>query len=226
MTEELLIAKNISKEYKNPQKVTVLEDISLRACRGETIAILGPSGVGKSTLLNILGTLESSTHGTLTIKNEKSPFRNPAKLRSESIGFIFQSYHLLNEYTTLENVLMPAKIARKSTNRFSESYQRAIKLLDKVGMLHRKDHHTKLLSGGEKQRVAIARALCNDPDIILADEPSGNLDEQNSSAIHSLLIDCAKTLKKTLILVTHNTELAALCDARYLLKEGKLIPLN
>ncbi|PCI92497.1 ABC transporter ATP-binding protein [Candidatus Aerophobetes bacterium] len=224
--EQLLIASHISKDYNSPQKVTVLEDVSLKVHRGETIAILGPSGVGKSTLLNILGTLETETSGTLSILGNPSPFKNAAKIRSESIGFIFQSYHLLNEYTTLENVLMPAMIARKPTHKNSESYKRALMLLEKVGISHRKNHFAKLLSGGEKQRVAIARALCNNPDIILADEPSGNLDEHNSSIIHNMLVDCAKTLNKALILVTHNQELASLCDIRYLLREGKLESLS
>lgn len=220
--EELLIASHLSKVYQSPEEITVLEDVSLKVLRGETVAILGPSGVGKSTLLNILGTLETESNGTLSILGHMSPFKNPAKIRLESIGFIFQSYHLLNEYTTLENILMPARVARKPIHKNSESYKRAILLLDKVGMSHRKNHLVKLLSGGEKQRVAIARALCNNPDIILADEPSGNLDEQNSKVIHNLLIDCAKSLNKALILVTHNNELAALCDTRYLLRKGKL----
>ena len=222
MEESLLVAQNLKKEFLIPEKHTVLEAICLEVKKGETVAILGPSGVGKSTLLNILGTLEMQTEGVLKINGQTSPFKNASKLRSESIGFIFQSYNLLNEYSTLENVLMPARIARKPIKKGSLSYKRACMLIDKVGMTHRKDHLVKLLSGGEKQRVAIARALCNDPDLILADEPTGNLDEKNSSAIHQILIDCAKTFQKGLILVTHNHELASLCDVKYLIKDGLL----
>jgi lipoprotein-releasing system ATP-binding protein len=218
----ILKAKNISKSYKTPHEVCIIKDISLQIMRGETIAILGPSGVGKSTLLNILGTLEQPTRGSLEISNKNTSYDNLDILRNHHIGFIFQSYHLLEEYTSLDNVLMPAKIGRKKTSSHSHAFQRAIMLLDRVGMAHRSSFLTKLLSGGEKQRIAIARALCNDPDIILADEPTGNLDEHNSRLIQTLLIECAKEFHKALIVVTHHQELAKLCDKRFLLKEGIL----
>lgn len=223
MQEDLILSlQNISKSYEHPAKIWILKDLFLEAKKGETIAILGPSGVGKSTLLNILGTLENPSSGSLTLFTHSFPFKSPEKLRNESIGFIFQSYHLLNEYTSLENILMPAKIARKPTHKSSPSYKRALELLEQVSMSDKIHHLTKLLSGGEKQRIAIARALCNDPSLILADEPSGNLDEENAKIIHDLLLTCVKKQNKTLILVTHNMNLANLCDTRYLLTEGQL----
>lgn len=224
MTEPpvILKAKNLSKNYYTPSPVCVLKDISLEIKQGETIAILGPSGIGKSTLLNILGTLEAPTTGSLEIGGNNFSNSNLAKIRNTHIGFIFQSYHLLEEYTALENVLMPAKIKRQSISPNSLAFKRATMLLEKVSMTPRTNFLTKLLSGGEKQRIAIARALCNDPSIILADEPTGNLDEHNSHLIHTLLIDCAKEFNKTLIVVTHNQDLATLCDKRFLLKEGVL----
>lgn len=222
----ILKAEKLSKHYYAPNPICVLKDISLEVKEGETLAILGPSGIGKSTLLNILGTLEKPTTGSLEIVGNNSSQGNLAKIRNNHIGFIFQSYHLLEEYTSLENVLMPAKIGRQSLSQDSPSFKRALMLLEKVGMTQRSNFLTKLLSGGEKQRIAIARALCNDPAIILADEPTGNLDEYNSQLIHTLLIDCAKEFNKALIVVTHNQDLAKLCDKRFLLKEGVLEPME
>lgn len=215
-------AEALCKSYLGGQHVSVLNNVSLVILEGETIAILGPSGVGKSTLLNILGTLEQPTSGSLEIGAININKANLSALRNHHIGFIFQSYHLLEEYTALENVLMPAHIARKSTKEHSPAKLRALMLLEKVGMSHRAHFLTKLLSGGEKQRIALARAFCNDPELILADEPTGNLDEYNSKLIHRLLIDCAKSFKKALVVVTHDQELAKLCDRRFLLKEGVL----
>lgn len=220
--ETILKAQHISKCYKTPDAICVLKDISLEVLKGETIAILGPSGIGKSTLLNILGTLEKPTSGFLEVAHQNLSEANLDILRNRHIGFIFQSYHLLEEYTSLDNVLMPARIGRKPISKDSSAFKRALLLLEKVSMSHRSSFLTKLLSGGEKQRVAIARALCNDPDIILADEPTGNLDEHHSHLIQTLLINCAKELNKALIVVTHNQELAKLCDKRFLLKEGVL----
>lgn len=218
----ILKAEKISKYYNTPSPLCVLKEISLEIKQGETIAILGPSGIGKSTLLNILGTLEKPSSGSLEIAGHSLNQSNLAKIRNDHIGFIFQFYHLLEEYTSLDNVLMPAKIGRRPVSSNSSSFKRALMLLEKVEMSHRSSFLTKLLSGGEKQRIAIARALCNDPAIILADEPTGNLDEYNSRLIHTLLIECAKEFNKALIVVTHNQELAKLCDKRFLLKEGVL----
>ncbi len=185
---------------------------------GQTLAITGKSGEGKTTLLHILGTLESPSSGELAFGLSASP----AVLRNRFIGFVFQTYNLLEDCTVLENVLMPAYIARMQTRKGSPAYNRALSLLEEVGLQDRIHFPAKLLSGGEKQRVAIARALCNDPELILADEPSGNLDHAHSFAIHQLLIGCAKKRNKALVIVTHDLELAKLCDTTRTLMDGVL----
>lgn len=221
----ILQAKNLRKSYpalpwKNgrndvlEQEVQVLASVSLSIAKGESIAICGRSGEGKTTLLHILGTLEQPDSGELEIAGQKLTRFNAAHLRNQQIGFVFQSYNLLEDFTTLENVLMPARIARKPAER-----KKGLELLQLVGLQERADFPAKLLSGGERQRAAIARALCNDPHLILADEPTGNLDRTNSKRIGEILL----SLKKTLILVTHDPELAALCHKQYVLQEGKLL---
>ena len=183
---------------------------------------MGSSGEGKSTLLHILGTLEQPSSGQLEICGQPTDTSSLPSLRNRHIGFIFQSFNLLEEDTVLDNVLMPARIAREPTHSRSPAYRRALQLLEKVGLSSRIRFLAKLLSGGEKQRVAIARALLNNPDLILADEPSGNLDYGNSQAIHQLLLMLTKEEGKTLVIVTHDSELASLCDKTYQLKDGKL----
>ena len=178
---------------------------------------MGPSGVGKSTLLHILGTLDTPTEGKLEIAGQNALTACAATLRNRHIGFIFQNYNLLDEYSVIDNVLMPTKIAR-----ISDKEDLAKNLLEQVGLKDHMHHLAKQLSGGEKQRAAIARALCNHPDLILADEPTGNLDDANSKNIHELLITSAKTLSKGLIVVTHNHELAKQCDVIYILQGGCL----
>ena len=205
-----LIAKHISKSFHYPEKVIVLSDISLDVKKGESIAICGRSGSGKTTLLHILGTLDKADSGEIFIEGQKVMTHNASFFKQHVIGFVFQSYNLLEDFTALENVLMPARIARKSTNR-----DKGLQLLEQVGLSLRADFPVKLLSGGERQRVAIARALCNDPQIILADEPSGNLDATNGQAIGSLLLSLVREKGKSLILVTHDAQLASLCDRRY-----------
>ncbi|HSX11677.1 MAG TPA: ABC transporter ATP-binding protein [Chlamydiales bacterium] len=206
----ILKASHIFKSYP---KVKVLSGISLSVAAGESIAICGRSGEGKTTLLHILGTLEEPDSGTLEINGEPLTRSNASHLRNEQIGFVFQAYNLLEDFTALENVLMPARIARRSAER-----KKGLELLSLVGLEERADFPAKLLSGGERQRVAIARALCNDPSLILADEPSGNLDRANAKRIGEILI----SLKKSLILVTHDPDLAALCDRKYVLQDGIL----
>lgn len=218
----ILKAKKIRKTFHEPVKVDLLKGIDLTVQRGETVAIVGRSGEGKSTLLQVLGTLEPPTIGALTIADQEISFFNKSLIRNKHIGFVFQSFHLLEDYTALENILMPARIARRDTSPGSEARTRALELLDTVGLDARAHFNTKLLSGGEKQRVAIARALCNDPDILFADEPSGNLDKQTSKVIHDLLLNFAKKTGKALIVVTHDPELASLCDSRYTLQDGIL----
>lgn len=218
----ILKAQAIHKAFYNPLSIQILRGVDLTIMRGDTIAILGRSGEGKSTLLQILGTLESACSGSLEIANQTVNNFNKSKIRNKNLAFIFQSFHLLEDYTALENVLMPASIARNNISQGSFAYTRACQLLEKVGLDARRHFNTKLLSGGEKQRVAIARALCNDPDIIFADEPTGNLDKQTSQHIHNLLLDLAHTQGKALIVVTHDTDLAAMCSRRFRLCEGVL----
>lgn len=218
----VLRARQITKRFLTPTPIVVLKEIDLEINRGESIAIVGKSGEGKSTLLHILGTLEKPSSGTLEICEHNTAHSSLSLLRSQHIGFIFQSYNLLDDYTVLDNVLMPAKIARKPTHKGSIAYQRALKLLENVGLESRAGFLAKLLSGGEKQRAAIARALCNDPDLILADEPSGNLDHFHSQEVHSLLINLARDLNKSLIVVTHDKDFSSLCDKTLLLKDGNL----
>jgi lipoprotein-releasing system ATP-binding protein len=207
----ILKARNIQKSYP---KVPVLTDISLTVAAGETVAICGKSGVGKTTLLHILGTLEEPDSGELEISGVRLTRHNGAKLRNQQIGFIFQAYNLLEDFTALENVLMPARIARLAASR-----QKGLDLLEQVGLVDRADFPVKLLSGGERQRVAIARALCNDPNLILADEPTGNLDRANAKMIGDLLL----SLHKSLIIVTHDSAIAELVEKRYLLQDGSLL---
>lgn len=220
--DPILLAKHISKSYYYPAKVTILHKLDLEVMRGETVAIIGRSGQGKSTLLQILGTLEKPCEGQLTIAGHPITAFNCGKIRNQHISFIFQSFHLLEDYTALENVLMPAKIARRSTAVGSEAYENGLASLKRLGLYERAHFNTKLLSGGEKQRVAIARALCNDPDIIFADEPSGNLDKQTAAEIHQILLNFAHEKNKTLIVVTHDLDLAHLCSKQYVLDNGSL----
>jgi lipoprotein-releasing system ATP-binding protein len=218
----ILRAKKISKSFKSPIDVTILKNISLEINAGETVAIMGKSGEGKTTLLHILGTLESPTEGSLEICGMAASSSNWNYLRNQKIGFIFQAYNLLEDYTVLENILMPAKIAHQDTQPGSPAHQRALELLAEVGLTHRADFPAKLLSGGEKQRAAIARAFLNDPALILADEPSGNLDHAHSTIIYNLLLGAAQKRGKALIVVTHDRELAALCKKTYSLMDGVL----
>lgn len=222
MEKIILKASNLRKSFYNPVKVNILDGVDLEVYRGETVAIMGRSGEGKSTLLQILGTLENACSGDLEIDGLPVTVFNKSKIRNQKLAFIFQSFHLLEDFSALENILMPARIARANTAKGSTHYERACHLLEQMGLADRKGFNTKLLSGGEKQRVAIARALCNNPDIIFADEPSGNLDKQTAAMIHDLLISLAKKENKTLIIVTHDKDLAGLCDKNYTLSAGKL----
>lgn len=222
MPDKILEATAIKKSFFVPQRVPVLKKVDLDVYPGDTIAITGRSGQGKSTLLQILGTLEPPCDGELKIASHAVSRFNKSALRRNHLAFIFQSFHLLEDYTALENVLMPAKIARESVSKGSAAYKRCLELLERVGLSNRAHFHTKLLSGGEKQRVAIARALCNDPSVIFADEPSGNLDLETSAAIHELLIEFVTSSHKALIVVTHNPELAAMCKSHYELHDGVL----
>lgn len=218
----LLKAAHIHKTFYDPETVVILEDISLEIYRGESVAIVGRSGEGKSTLLHILGTLEDPCHGELFIADEKVTLYNKSSLRNEKMGFVFQSFHLLEDYTALENVLMPARIARRPTGLHSEARETALQLLDQVGLYSRAHFRTTLLSGGEKQRVALARALCNDPLLIFADEPTGNLDRHHAELINQQLLNFAHHQSKGLLIVTHDEALASLCTKQFELKNKML----
>jgi lipoprotein-releasing system ATP-binding protein len=219
----ILKAYNLSKIYKTPLEVAILEGVSLEVFPGETIAIIGKSGEGKTTLLHLLGTLEEPTSGTVEICGEIATPQKSPLLRNAHIGFVFQSYHLLEDYTVLENVLMPARIGKEDIQPGSPTYKYALELLAEVGLSHRALFPAKLLSGGEKQRTAIARALINNPAIILADEPSGNLDHAHSQAIYTLLLNETRKRNKALVVVTHDLTLASQCKKTYALQDGKLV---
>jgi lipoprotein-releasing system ATP-binding protein len=219
---KIVKAKGITKRFYTPAHIEVLKRVDLEIERGESVAIVGKSGEGKSTLLHILGTLEKSCNGQLEICGQNTSHASLAKLRNAHIGFIFQSYNLLDDYTVLDNVLLPARIARRAVHPGSAAHSNALELLEIVGLKDRAEFPAKLLSGGEKQRAAIARALCNDPDLILADEPTGNLDHFHSQEIHSLLISLSEDFNKSLIVVTHDKDLSALCSRTLMLKDGNL----
>ncbi len=218
----ILRAKKLTKSFKQPGLVQVLDALDLEVADGEKLAIMGKSGEGKSTLLHLLGALESPSGGTLEFRGDSYEKIGHTKLRRSHFGFIFQDFNLLEEYTALENVLMPAKIARKNVNKGSSAHEKALLLLEQVGLFQRAHFLGKYLSGGEKQRVSLARALMNDPDLILADEPSGSLDSKTSQAMYELLFSSVNAHKKTLIVVTHDTTLASLCDRTLTLHLGKL----
>lgn len=219
----ILEAKNVKKAFRYPISTEILKDVCLTLTRGESVAIMGSSGEGKTTLLHILGALEEASSGEIFIDGHPLSQSKRSTLLNSFIGFVFQAFHLLEDYNVIDNVLMPARIARKSTNKLSAARKRAESLLEEVGLSHRLTHFTKLLSGGEKQRVAIARALCNDPPLILADEPTGNLDHESSKTISQLLLSCVKEGDKSLLIVTHDQELASLCDRTLILRDGVLM---
>jgi lipoprotein-releasing system ATP-binding protein len=218
----ILEVNDLEKSLPHPDGRALFSSVSFQLNKGETIAIMGPSGVGKSSLLHILGTLDSHSKGALFIEGKEVGSQDVDWIRNEKIGFIFQSYHLLEDYTVIENVLMPLKIKRASTRKGSLGYQKAIDLLSLVGLSDSFYKVAKNLSGGEKQRVAIARALINDPLLILADEPTGNLDETCGKKVTELLLSCAKKFQKGLIVVTHNTQLFNQCDKKFILRNGLL----
>ena len=221
----LLLAQNLHKKFAHPIEIHLLRGVDLQVHSGEAVAVTGRSGEGKSTLLNLLGMLETPSQGELQIVSQPVTVWNKRRLRNRHVAFIFQAFHLLEDYSVLDNVLMPARIARMKVHKNSSAYQRAWELLALVGMENRAHFSTRLLSGGEKQRVAIARALCNDPELILADEPSGNLDRVTADGIHKLLIDLAHEQKKGVLIVTHNQDLASLCDRQLVLEAGVLEPV-
>lgn len=208
---------NINKSYGD---LHVLKGIDLSVTKGEIVSIVGKSGAGKSTLLHILGTLDESDQGQLWIDDvevSKLSQKEIAKFRNKKIGFIFQFHHLLNEFTATENVAIPAFIAGKAKEK---SLNRAKELLDYLGLADRISHKPNELSGGEQQRVAVARALMNEPAVVYADEPTGNLDKATSEELHNLLFRLREEMNQTFVIVTHNEELARLSDRTIIMEDG------
>ncbi len=224
MKEVILESVNLSKEYMSTGTgvVRVFHNISFALTRGDIVALTGASGSGKSTLLNILGSLDKPTSGKVLLENEALNELSPEKLsqmRNKKIGFIFQFHHLLPEFTALENVMMPALIAGTSD---SASSRRAEELLTEVGLAERMKHKPSELSGGEAQRVAVARAFMMQPSLILADEPTGNLDEINSMKLFDMMLTLAQRYEQTFLIATHNIELAKRATRHMHLEKGVL----
>lgn len=216
----MVSTKNIIKSYGS---LPILKGVSLEVQQGEIVSIVGASGAGKSTLLHILGTLEKPDSGTLMIDQTKVFELSPKKLalfRNQKIGFVFQFHHLLPEFSAIENVCIPAWIAGTGKK---EAMKKAMELLEILNLKDRAEHKPNELSGGEQQRVAIARALINNPAIVLADEPTGNLDSQNSKAIFDIINNLRNQFGQTFIMVTHNQELADLSDRALTMVDGKTI---
>jgi lipoprotein-releasing system ATP-binding protein len=204
------------------EPITVLDGVSLQVARGEMVAIVGASGAGKSTLLHLLGALDQPTSGWVRIDGEQLDARTDDELsamRNRQVGFVFQFHHLLREFSARENVMMPLRIAGWDEARAS---RRATDLLERVGLAARMEHRPAALSGGEQQRTAVARALATDPKILLADEPSGNLDHQNSERLHDLFVALSRDLEIAMVIATHNRSLAMRADRVLLLEDGHL----
>lgn len=219
----MITTKNIHKYYGDVQ---VLKGVNLHIKKGEIVAIVGPSGAGKTTLLQILGTLDKpliSEEFNLSLNDTSLQSLSDKELssfRNNHIGFIFQFHQLLPEFTALENVCIPAFIGKKSKK---ETEKRAKEILDFLGLSHRINHKPNELSGGEQQRVAVARALINNPAVILADEPSGNLDSESAKNLHELFFKLRDEFGQTFVLVTHNEELAAMADRKLTMKDGVIV---
>jgi len=216
----MISGKNIHKSYGT---LEVLKGIDLEISKGEIVSIVGASGAGKTTLLQIIGTLDKPTSGSILFDNQEIAMLNDKKLasfRNMNIGFVFQFHHLLPEFSAIENLCIPAYIAGiqpKIANK------RAMELLDFLHLGNRADHKPSALSGGEQQRVAVARALMNHPSVILADEPSGNLDTANAKELHELFFTLRKQFNQTFVIVTHNQELADMSDRKLMMVDGKIV---
>jgi lipoprotein-releasing system ATP-binding protein len=226
MTEALLRAEGIAKRFVTGEGATieVLRDLDLEVARGERVAILGQSGIGKSTLLHVLGTLDHPSAGRVVFDGEDVFAREGralARFRNESLGFVFQFHHLLPEFTALENVMMPGLLRGIA---FGESRERAAAMLEEVELTHRLTHPVGKLSGGERQRVAVARALVLDPPLVLADEPTGNLDPGTAERVGDLLVRLNESRGTALVVVTHNAELAGRMGRALVLEDGRLRP--
>ena len=220
----VLQAVDLAKTYTGGDGglIAVLDGINLEVARGEMVAIVGASGTGKSTLLHLLGALDRPTRGNVFIGGERIEDRSDEELsvlRNRRVGFVFQFHHLLREFSALENVMMPLRIAGWPDQR---AQGRAEELLSRVGLAGRMSHRPSELSGGEQQRTAVARALAIDPSVLLADEPSGNLDHANSERLHDLFVELSRDLEIAMVVVTHNRSLALRADRALLLEDGRL----
>ena len=216
----MIKTNNINKTYGN---LHVLKDINLAVTPCEIVTLVGASGAGKTTLLKIIGTLDSPDSGQVWINDKLTTEMNDKALcefRNKEIGFVYQFHHLFSEFTALENVMMPALIGGQSRK---DAEEKAKELLDVMHLYERADHKPNQLSGGEQQRVAIARALVNSPSVILADEPSGNLDSKNAMELHEYFFKLRETYKQTFLIVTHNEELARMSDRKIEMQDGKII---
>lgn len=224
----ILEAEGLSKRFTSPagDVIHVLRELSLAVQPGETVAILGQSGVGKSTLLHVLGTLDRPSDGRVLFRGEDAFAKAPeelARFRGRSLGFVFQLHHLLPEFSALENVMMPGLLAGLPR---AELRDRAATLLDEAGLAARLDQRVGKLSGGERQRVAVARALVMDPPLVLADEPTGNLDPETGERVHELMLGLNRKRGAALVVVTHNHELARRLGRALVLRDGKLAPTS
>ncbi|MBE9503994.1 MAG: ABC transporter ATP-binding protein [Proteobacteria bacterium] len=224
MSDSFVELKNLSKSFnKGESEINVLKDVSLGIKRGEMIALLGASGAGKSTLLHILGGLDRPSAGSV-IYGGRDIYNMGEKplsdFRNKEIGFVFQSHHLLPEFSALENVMMPALIGRMKRD---EAARQAHSLLEKVGLSERTSHKPGELSGGEQQRVALARALVLAPDVLLADEPTGNLDSKTGDEVFSLMVEMNRSMGLTFVMVTHNEKLAVQVDRQIRVQDGRII---
>jgi len=220
MQPKLLVAKDIWKQYGT---VPVLKGVSLELSKGELVSIVGPSGAGKSTLLYIVSSLEKADKGQVfyeTVAIDQLNNQQLAHFRNTRIGFVFQFHHLLPEFTAIENIAIPGWIGKQDKKTVEK---KALELLDYLGLADKHDKKPHQLSGGEQQRIAVARALINQPAIIFADEPTGNLDSENAHAMHELFLRLKKELNQSFLIVTHNESLAALCDRTLTMKDGLFV---
>ena len=224
----MLVARDLHKVYRggDGRSLEILTGVDLQVSSGEFVAIVGESGAGKSTLLHLLGALDRPTSGTIALDGAEYGAATPAELdvlRNQRIGFVFQFHHLLRDFTALENVMMPLRIGGQDE---AAARARAVGLLSQVGLGERLSHRPQQLSGGEQQRVAVARALANDPRVVLADEPSGNLDLAQAERLHDLLATLARDFETALVVVTHNRQLAGRADRVLAMEGGRLVPVD